>query len=159
MAKHYYSLAHANAALPALQRAFAGVLQLRGRLRALYSVLDDAGHPPEDDEPPAELPDEVPDDVRRDVAKFYGLVDALRALVAEIQDTGCTIKDVERGLVDWLALSGGREVYLCWRFGEPEVAYYHEVHAGFAGRRPVSELEPPTPALAGPDDGGTGLLR
>jgi hypothetical protein len=51
---------------------------------------------------------------------------------------------VETGLVDWFARSADREVFLCWRFGEKEVAFFHDLEAGFAGRRPVSELTEPS---------------
>ena len=41
-------------------------------------------------------------------------------------------------LVDFLGRKDGREVYLCWRLGEPEVAYWHELDAGYTGRRPLT---------------------
>jgi hypothetical protein len=42
------------------------------------------------------------------------------------------------GLVDFPALWDGRLVYLCWKLGEPEVLYWHEIDAGFAGRQPLT---------------------
>ena len=59
------------------------------------------------------------------------------ALVHRIQDTGALIKDVNLGLLDFPALKDGREVYLCWQYGEGEIAFWHEVEAGFAGRQPI----------------------
>ncbi|MCA9870095.1 MAG: DUF2203 domain-containing protein [Caldilineae bacterium] len=60
----------------------------------------------------------------------------LEAAVAEIQDLGVHLKDTDLGLVDFLhRLPDGKEVYLCWRYGEHEVAYWHELHAGYAGRK------------------------
>jgi hypothetical protein len=50
---------------------------------------------------------------------------------------GCVLKDMDQGLVDFLTRRDGREVYLCWRYGEERVAYWHELQAGFAGRRPL----------------------
>lgn len=41
------------------------------------------------------------------------------------------------GLCDFPSQRDGREVYLCWRLGEPEVHYWHELHTGFAGRQPL----------------------
>ena len=61
---------------------------------------------------------------------------------------GAEVKDIETGLCDWFGKNGERDVLLCWRFGEPRCAFFHDLDAGFAGRRPVSELlpalEPPT---------------
>ena len=55
--------------------------------------------------------------------------------IAELQSYGCVIKDLNGGLVDFLAERNGREVYLCWRYGEDRIEYYHELHTGFQGRR------------------------
>ena len=61
----------------------------------------------------------------------------LDALVHRILDTGVQIKDVNLGLLDFSALRDGHEVYLCWQYGEGNIAYWHEVDAGFAGRQPI----------------------
>jgi hypothetical protein len=50
------------------------------------------------------------------------------------------IKDLEIGLVDWPAWHENRQIWLCWRYGETEVGYWHDMNTGFSGRRPVSEL-------------------
>jgi hypothetical protein len=62
---------------------------------------------------------------------------ALAQCVARIQELGVLVKDLDRGLVDFPALRGGEEVLLCWHVGESEVAYWHGVEEGFAGRRPL----------------------
>ncbi len=56
----------------------------------------------------------------------------------ELQDLGIELKDRRLGLVDFASEIGGRRVLLCWRLGEPEVQYWHEVDAGYAGRQPLS---------------------
>jgi hypothetical protein len=63
--------------------------------------------------------------------------------VDEIHRRGCLLKDLDRGLLDFYALSGDRLVFLCWKKDEPEVAHWHTLESGFAGRRPLntSELE------------------
>lgn len=63
-------------------------------------------------------------------------VQALRALSTELERFGCELKDPETGLIDFLGLRDGREVYLCWRLGEERINYWHELHTGFAGRQP-----------------------
>ena len=59
------------------------------------------------------------------------------ALIHQIQDTGAQIKDINTGLLDFSALKDGREVFLCWQYGEEDIAFWHEVEAGFAGRQPI----------------------
>ena len=61
----------------------------------------------------------------------------LDALIHGILETGVLIKDINLGLLDFPALRGGREVYLCWQYGEGEIAFWHEIEAGFAGRQPI----------------------
>jgi hypothetical protein len=64
----------------------------------------------------------------------------LDALVHQIQDMGVLIKDINLGLLDFPALRDGHEVYLCWQHGEGEIAFWHEVEAGFAGRQPIESF-------------------
>jgi len=64
----------------------------------------------------------------------------LDTLVHQIQDLDVLIKDINLGLLDFPALKDGREVYLCWQYGEGEIAFWHEVEAGFAGRQPIESF-------------------
>ena len=54
-----------------------------------------------------------------------------------ISERGILVKGIEPGLVDFPSLKDGREVYLCWREGEAQIDYWHEVDTGFAGRQPL----------------------
>lgn len=63
-------------------------------------------------------------------------VQALRSLMVELEKLGCELKDPETGLIDFLGLRDGREIYLCWLLGEERINYWHELHTGFAGRQP-----------------------
>jgi hypothetical protein len=58
-------------------------------------------------------------------------------LIHRIQDTGAQIKDINIGLLDFSANRDGREVYLCWQHGEEDIAFWHEVDAGYSGRQPI----------------------
>ena len=60
----------------------------------------------------------------------------LQEYVNELRQLGVEPKTA--GLVDFPALLDGRKVYLCWQLGEPEVMHWHELHAGFRGRQPLS---------------------
>ncbi len=66
-------------------------------------------------------------------------VQRLKGLAAELSAVGCILKDCRTGLVDFPAVYCGRRVWLCWRLGEPTVAYWHELSDGFAGRRPIGD--------------------
>ena len=57
--------------------------------------------------------------------------------VKELQALGVLVKDLDRGLVDFPALRGDEEVLLCWQVGEDEIAYWHGVEEGYAGRKPL----------------------
>jgi len=62
--------------------------------------------------------------------------------IEEIQQTGCLVKDLEAGLVDFPSLRGGEEVYLCWKLGEARIGYWHGIEEGFAGRKPLDDSRP-----------------
>ncbi len=64
----------------------------------------------------------------------------LDALVHSILELGVLIKDINTGLLDFPALRNGREVYLCWQLGEGEIAFWHEVDSGYAGRQPIDSF-------------------
>ena len=142
--KRYFTVQEANARVDRLAELFGSVMQVRGLLKTLYQRLDAAGYPVEQSEledGELEAPANAPEDVVRDHGMFRALVETLKEHVAEIQGQGCVIKDLEVGLVDWLAVHQGREVWLCWRYGEREVGSWHELTSGFSARRPISELE------------------
>jgi hypothetical protein len=61
----------------------------------------------------------------------------LRRYVGELNDLGVECKGATEGLVDFPAIRDGRLVYLCWKFDEPSVRYWHETDAGFSGRKPI----------------------
>ena len=79
-------------------------------------------------------------DVRRLNLRMKGIIDQMQAAVVQIDRWGITLRDIETGLIDFPALVNGREVCLCWRLGEDEVAWWHESSAGFAGRRGLLDL-------------------
>jgi hypothetical protein len=60
-----------------------------------------------------------------------------RALT-ELDAADIVVRDLERGLVDFPALRDGYEVYLCWLVSEPDIGFWHELDAGYAGRRPLA---------------------
>ena len=65
---------------------------------------------------------------------FYRYLELLEA-------TGCVIKDLDLGLVDFYSRHQGRDILFCWKFGERAVKFWHEVDSGFTERKPVSSLK------------------
>lgn len=65
--------------------------------------------------------------------------DRLNELIDELHAVGCELKDWETGLVDFYAERDGELVYLCWRLGEEHIAFWHALHAGVAGRQPITD--------------------
>jgi hypothetical protein len=70
------------------------------------------------------------DDEQKAMARVAELLDRLN-------EWGVELRDASSGLIDFPAEINGQEAYLCWRLGEPEVAYWHSPEDGFSGRRPL----------------------
>jgi hypothetical protein len=67
----------------------------------------------------------------------------LEKALGELAAEGIVVRDLERGLVDFPAISpSGREYWLCWVVGEPAVTWWHWPEAGFAGRTPLDDPPP-----------------
>jgi hypothetical protein len=80
------------------------------------------------------------EDLRRLRLRMQGVIDQMQAGVARIDELGITLREIETGLVDFPALVTGRQVWLCWRLGEGDVEWWHELSEGFGGRRSLAEL-------------------
>jgi hypothetical protein len=74
------------------------------------------------------------------LSKMVQDFEKLDALIHQILDTGAQVKDINTGLLDFPALKNGREVYLCWQYGEGDIAFWHEVEDGYAGRQPIESF-------------------
>jgi hypothetical protein len=65
------------------------------------------------------------------------LAESLRAAIERISSTGCVVKDLDIGLLDFPALINNEEVYLCWRLGEERIRFWHRQDEGFTARKPI----------------------
>lgn len=65
------------------------------------------------------------------------LAESLRAALERISSTGCVVKDLDIGLLDFPALINNEEVYLCWRLGEERIRFWHRQDEGFTSRKPI----------------------
>lgn len=64
---------------------------------------------------------------------------AFKSSIERIHGLGCLVKDLDIGLVDFPTLFRGEEVYLCWKLGERGIQYWHGIHEGFRGRKPIDD--------------------
>ena len=79
----------------------------------------------------------TPPDVATLAAEVQQATAELVAVLEELERVGVQVKDLDRGLVDFPCLHRGRVVLLCWELGEDEVAFWHGVDEGYAGRKPL----------------------
>jgi hypothetical protein len=70
-------------------------------------------------------------------AEHQQLTSTMKASLEKIMETGCVIKDLDIGLLDFPAIIDNQEVYLCWKLGEDRIRFYHRQDEGFAGRKPL----------------------
>jgi hypothetical protein len=125
----YFTVEEANQLLPRLRQ---WLPRLQARRRRLHTVQHKLAELTLKASANGDLLEEEVNATQREAKR---LSEELDKLIARFVDLGCELKDIEQGLVDFPALREGREVYLCWRLGEEEVAFWHEREAGFAGRQ------------------------
>jgi hypothetical protein len=65
------------------------------------------------------------------------LAESVQAAIERIHSTGCLVKDLDVGLLDFPSRLNDEEVYLCWRLGEDRIRFYHRQDEGFSGRKPI----------------------
>ena len=69
--------------------------------------------------------------------EYMEALSTLRREVEALAAEGIVLRDPETGLVDFPSEREGRDVFLCWRLGEGDVAFWHGPESGFAGRKPL----------------------
>ncbi len=123
--KKHFTLAQANKTLPLVKRIVSDVVRTHEHAMVLQAEI------------------ELLDDSKQATAlqtELKATSDKLHVFVAELSEIGCEIKDFKSGLIDFVGQHQGRDVNLCWRLGEEKIHFWHELTAGFAGRKPVSTL-------------------
>ena len=134
MATRFFSLREANALLSTLQEEFTRARQLRDDLMGVQQKLQEAGHAI--DGPDVQVDPEAPVAVQRLQGRAVQIIGKLRDILRDVAELGVEVKAAD-GLVDFRSRLHGRTVLLCWRYGEDRVGFFHELDAGFSGRRPL----------------------
>ncbi len=126
-AKRHFTLEEANAYLPILEKRLEEMQRLREEIESL-----------EDDIAPV-LASAHMNSGGPVAGKFAVALHRLQAHAARIREEGIFLRDVEAGLVDFPAIRFEREIFLCWKLGEGNVQFWHELDGGYAGRKPLDD--------------------
>jgi hypothetical protein len=128
-----FTVQQANAALPLVRAIVTDLVQLsrevNDRRQRLAMLFD--GRRRDRSDPYREELSQIEEVLEKDTQR-------LREFVEELLHLGVEPKSATEGLVDFPSVVDGRQVYLCWKLGEPEVLYWHDLEAGFQGRQPLT---------------------
>lgn len=120
-----FTLAEANRSLTLVMRIVRDIVNTHERATQLQAKLEEAA-------------------TAKVMGGTQGQLDAtleqLQSYVDELDTVGVELKDYEAGLIDFPGRHQGRDVCLCWKLGEENIGYWHEIHTGYAGRQPISTL-------------------
>jgi hypothetical protein len=67
------------------------------------------------------------------------IVTSLYKMIQELEDMGVMVKSVDEGLLDFPSIRNDKEIWLCWKFGENKVKFWHGKDEGFMGRKPIPQ--------------------
>jgi hypothetical protein len=132
MAQRYFTLQEANDLVPWLREVWESLAPLQKKLDDLdkeVASLQSRIHVNGGRETENEL------DLKQRALKEAA--ESIQRHIQAIHERGIMVRSVKQGLVDFPSMQDGREVYLCWIMGEPDVRFWHDVNAGFAGRQPL----------------------
>ncbi len=127
MHKRFFTVQEARQLLPSLKELVGQVMVISHRLEEHREVVQ-------------ERADSASSNTGGPVGTAYmEIVISLQSCLTQLQETGCVLRSLQDGLIDFPHLKEGREIYLCWKYGEEDIHFWHEVDEGFAGRTPLLE--------------------
>jgi len=129
----YYDLGAANDRVGEVRPLLTSLCDDRDAIRAAQLRLKQLGTGGADADQRAQLKNEQ--------EQMTVIVRRMERTVRQIDAWGITLRDIGAGLVDFPALANGRPIWLCWKLGEDDIAWWHELDTGIAGRKPLIELE------------------
>jgi len=123
--RRHFTVDQANKALPLVRRVTADIIKTHAGAVSLQQQLEKAA------------------------SKDRGLLQtqlettmhSLEDYVDELSEIGCDLKDYQMGLIDFTGRHEGRDVCLCWKMGEEQIGFWHEMDAGYTGRQPIATLK------------------
>lgn len=130
-----FTISEVNALIPALSSLVGDQLLEQSEIEhGLAELMRLTGEPPRS----LELTAKDSTEVKRLKGELRGRISRYETGWQRVQTWGGVIKDPQTGLVDFYGRVDGKLVWLCWRYGEDSLGYYHELTAGYSGRRPLS---------------------
>jgi hypothetical protein len=152
----FFDLDEANATLPEVRTILESLRDERAELIRLRDLVVERQAP---EEAPTEAPTEAnvggtgraaepaereggtsDPEIRVLRLRMQGVIDQMQAGVARIDELGITLREIETGLIDFPALASGRQIWLCWRLGEDDIEWWHELNEGFGNRHALADL-------------------
>ena len=132
MPKKYFSLGSAQRQLPKVKKSLTRLQALKRAIEAINSIRM---------EPEEFDAEEIIETSTKLSAEYHKLSYEFYKELRMIEKLGCVIKDLELGLVDFYCRFEGRDIFLCWKLSEDKIKAWHETDTGFAGRKPIIDLE------------------
>jgi hypothetical protein len=126
----YFSLKTANTMIPDIERNMRRLIYLKESLVAVSSIIIEF----EDD-------DEEAMNIVKSNKEFYRLFYEFYSSLEELYSRGVILSDLDLGLIEFYSTYQGRDIFLCWRLGEKEVKYWHELEEEYIDRKPIRELK------------------
>ncbi len=121
----FFTVAQANAILPDVIKKFEMAVAKKSNVTKLQAVTETAM-----DKSLSEYV-EAKGRLNRAIIEFYTAIEKL-------ESTGAMIKNLDQGLLDFPSLHFDEEVWLCWKYGETKIGFWHEKDSGFMGRKPLA---------------------
>ena len=125
-----FTVERANRTLPLVRKIVEAVVRKQRTCREKIPELDLVASTERAGEPRERI-----EELERDALALAKEIDGFQQ---ELEQLGIQLKDRRLGLVDFPSEMNGRQILLCWRLGEPEIQFWHDVDAGYAGRQPLS---------------------
>lgn len=130
----YFTISEANEALPDVAQKFREVAErrvaIKGIERRLQEALAPGGGQNNSDGGNVQAYMEIKQELNAAVTKLYRSIEVLEA-------AGVSLKGIDEGLVDFPSKRFDEDVWLCWKAGESEIKFWHDMDSGFMGRKPI----------------------
>ncbi len=123
----YFSITQANEILPTVIKKFEFITAKKNELGKIEQQLQTSLSPENKFEEYVILKQQL----NTAITKLYQAIE-------DLENTGVVVKSIDEGLLDFPSKRFDKEVWLCWKYGEKEIKFWHEKDSGFQGRKPIS---------------------
>ena len=130
MPKKYFTVAEAEKLLPEIDALIKKLICIKQAISALSSIE-------------IEYEDESEEimNLTKYNKEFHRLSHEFYSTLEVLNQTGCIVKDLDYGLIDFYAMHKGEEIFLCWQLGENKITHFHTLEGGYEGRMPLNKLK------------------